>query len=979
LSQDITSSQTTTALIILAEIGEAISANLPLDTILSRIVSALTRLVPSCDSVCIAIPDATGETITIRAAANGLGNPSVQRIGWTYAVNDLPTVQTLLRTETMLYLPDTEESSLWRINPDLNNRAKAFFGIPLIMQEAVVGFLFIDFLHVDPTTEETRYAMQAFARYAAAAIDSAQQRDNLRRSEERHRLVANLTSNAIYEWVPGSTLVDWSSDVDTILGYTPGTFPRTLSGWLDTIHADDREQVRIARDAAVRDGTLFEAEYRMRRSDGAYCHIMDRAVTIAGSSHIIGAISNLTDIYNLADALINSEVRYRTIFARSLHAIFVVDKDGKVMDVNPAAETLTGRDYTQLASSSILDLAFASEIEQYEDMLDQLRSQGEFSSREMRMRKHDGSVVYVEMWGIALAKDVYELVAHDVSERQRAQALAAQRTAELIALGDLTRATAAGGDLVEMLNRALPGAMGVLEMSKGCIYLREGQNPTLRLMAQSGFDADNKPPDELPLDAIHQGRATDFSPLVRIVDQAGGMDVSLQAPLLANGIVIGLVIFSESGTRNIPFQDINLMDVVARQLEVGVENIRLLGDLEELVQERTSALMASETRYRSLIEQVPGIVYTADTIYGGLTFISSGTEDLCGLSPQDIINSPAGLLTPVNHKDLEWVREQANRAIASGEDFDAQYWITNPNTGTERWVHHRARPITTGGGKVVWLGLLTDMTRLKELDNLKNQFVATVSHELRTPLSVIKLRAATLRNYYNRLSDAERISMVERISYQTDILGTLIEDVLRLAQLDGRSTERRIEPIDVTSMGADVVEELRPSAESAGLNFHALWPDDKCIVHADASDVARIWRNLIDNAIKYTRAPGGVHIYAGYARVDTNGSVLNNPIDALTIPPECLVIPTDIHPGGWIVGVVQDTGKGISEDDQAQIFSRFFRGEAAMTNIPGTGLGLSLVKELVEDCGGRVALRSQLGQGSTFTFWLPAITDESWG
>jgi signal transduction histidine kinase len=271
------------------------------------------------------------------------------------------------------------------------------------------------------------------------------------------------------------------------------------------------------------------------------------------------------------------------------------------------------------------------------------------------------------------------------------------------------------------------------------------------------------------------------------------------------------------------------------------------------------------------------------------------------------------------------------------------------------------------------------MTRLKELDNLKNQFVATVSHELRTPLSVIKLRAATLRNYYNRLSDAERISMVERISYQTDILGTLIEDVLRLAQLDGRSTERRIEPIDVISMGTDVVEELRPSAESAGLNFDAFWPVDKCIVHADASDVARIWRNLIDNAIKYTRTPGGVHIYAGYARVDTNGSVLNNPIDALTIPPECLVVPTDIHPGGWIVGVVQDTGKGISEDDQAQIFSRFFRGEAAMTNIPGTGLGLSLVKELVEDCGGRVALRSQLGQGSTFTFWLPAITDESWG
>jgi PAS domain S-box-containing protein len=701
---------------------------------------------------------------------------------------------------------------------------------------------------------------------------------------------------------------------------------------------------------------------------------------VPGSSQIIGAISNLTDIYNLADALINSEVRYRTIFARSLHAIFVIDKNGKVMDVNPAAEMLTGRDYTELASLSLTDLAFTSEVDQYEDVLSQLRSQGEFSNREMRLRKHDGSVVYIELWGIALARDVYEVVAHDVSERQRAQALAAQRTAELIALGDLTRATAAGGDLVEMLNRALPGAMGVLEMSKGCIYLREGQKPTLRLTAQVGFQPGKTPPELLPLDAIHQGRASDLSPLVRIVDQAGGSDVSLQAPLIANGSVMGLVIFSEPGARNLMFQDINLMDVVARLLEVGVENIRLLGDLEGLVQERTSALTASETRYRSLIEQVPGIVYTAEAIYRGLTFISSGTEALCGLSPQQIMQSPEGLLTPVNPKDVDWVREQANRAVATGEDFDAQYWITDKATGAERWVHHRARPITAIGGKTLWLGLLTDMTRLKELDSLKNQFVATVSHELRTPLSVIKLRAATLRNYYNRLSDAERLSMVERISYQTEILGALIEDVLRLAQLDGRSTERRIQPVDVIGAGADVVEELRPSADTAGLDFHAVWTVEKCIVHADASDIARIWRNLIDNAIKYTNAPGWVRVFAGSAHVDAEGRVQGHADDraGLTIPPDCLVVPPGIHPGNWVVGVVQDTGKGISDDDQAQIFSRFFRGEAAMTNIPGTGLGLSLVKELVEDCGGRVALRSQLGHGSTFTFWLPAVSNESW-
>ncbi|HVO42421.1 MAG TPA: ATP-binding protein, partial [Aggregatilineales bacterium] len=77
--------------------------------------------------------------------------------------------------------------------------------------------------------------------------------------------------------------------------------------------------------------------------------------------------------------------------------------------------------------------------------------------------------------------------------------------------------------------------------------------------------------------------------------------------------------------------------------------------------------------------------------------------------------------------------------------------------------------------------------------------------------------------------------------------------------------------------------------------------------------------------------------------------------------------------GKWVVGVVRDTGKGISDKDQAQIFTRFYRGEAAATSIPGSGLGLSLVKELLDDYGGQIALFSRLEQGSTFVFWLPAL------
>src|SRR5207253_3784039 len=92
-----------------------------------------------------------------------------------------------------------------------------------------------------------------------------------------------------------------------------------------------------------------------------------------------------------------------------------------------------------------------------------------------------------------------------------------------------------------------------------------------------------------------------------------------------------------------------------------------------------------------------------------------------------------------------------------------------------------------------------------------------------------------------------------------------------------------------------------------------------------------------------------------------------------TVAIEHIVLPEYISAGTWMVGIVRDTGKGLSNYDQSHIFTRFYRGEAALTSIPGTGLGLSLVKELVDDYSGHIVLRSSLGKGSTFAFWLPTV------
>src|SRR5262249_31709474 len=149
------------------------------------------------------------------------------------------------------------------------------------------------------------------------------------------------------------------------------------------------------------------------------------------------------------------------------------------------------------------------------------------------------------------------------------------------------------------------------------------------------------------------------------------------------------------------------------------------------------------------------------------------------------------------------------------------------------------------------------------------------------------------------------------------------------------------------------------------------WSSERSDVRAEIGDITRIWRNLISNAIKYTQASGAVRIYGGTVRLDTRGKVAGS-----TLATDLLILPSAIPKGLWVVGIVQDSGKGIREADQASIFARFYRGEAARTSIPGTGLGLSLVKELLTDYGGFVAFTSRPGEGSTFNFWLRAIEQD---
>ncbi|PYJ84225.1 MAG: PAS domain-containing sensor histidine kinase [Verrucomicrobia bacterium] len=245
-----------------------------------------------------------------------------------------------------------------------------------------------------------------------------------------------------------------------------------------------------------------------------------------------------------------------------------------------------------------------------------------------------------------------------------------------------------------------------------------------------------------------------------------------------------------------------------------------------------------------------------------------------------------------------------------------------------------------GGMQQGMILVFHDLTRLKQLENTRQEFVANVSHELRTPLSMIKGYVETL---INGAKDDPNVAtrFLRTIEKHADRLTYLIEDLLTISRLESGQIVLNLQKVGLRSVAEDVMEDLQSRAGDKKVNLENQVPDD-VVVRADADRVQQVIFNLVDNAIKYGRPEGNVWINARLA-------------------------------GGEFAEVsVRDNGPGIPPDSIDRVFERFYRADKARSREQGgTGLGLSIVKHIVQSHGGEVWVESELGRGTSFFFTLP--------
>lgn len=248
-----------------------------------------------------------------------------------------------------------------------------------------------------------------------------------------------------------------------------------------------------------------------------------------------------------------------------------------------------------------------------------------------------------------------------------------------------------------------------------------------------------------------------------------------------------------------------------------------------------------------------------------------------------------------------------------------------------------------GGCLLNIIGIVRDITRFREADALKATFISVVSHELKTPVAIIRGYAETLQRPEARQNPGLVRELLGEIVEETDRLSNLVDDLLDASRLEaGGLSFTEVEAVDLEAIARDVVE--RYAAQAPGHELILDFASDFPTVDGDPARLEQVLDNLVSNAIKYSPRGGEVRVVGRFSPAE-------------------------------VTLAVQDRGVGIPLDEQRRIFERFYRVEGPETRgVSGTGLGLYLIRAIVEAHGGSIDVESRLGEGATFYVTLPRQT-----
>ena len=744
------------------------------------------------------------------------------------------------------------------------------------------------------------------------AIGGKTAHEELMQNEEEYRyLVANIP-DVIWTSAVDGRIPYISPNVERVFGFTSEEIrEKGAPLWFERIRPNDSKRIAEAFQQLFLEGQPFDVEYQVQRKDGRWIWIHDRAYQTyeRGGMHYAGGIlSDITERKAMEESLRESEERYRRLFEVESDAILIVDSDTcRILDANAAALKLYGYSHEEFPFLTVEEISAEPEKTRASIVDHQARVQLR------RHRRKDGTVFPVEIainYFVNQGRKIHVAAIRDITERQQAE--------EELRLTQFALEHASDG--VFWIN---PHGRIVYANEAACRSLGRSRD---ELTSLSVYDIDPIFPKE--------GREA----FRKNLKERGSMTFE-----------------SEHRTKQ---GRVFPVEITVNRLEFdGKEyGFTFARDITER-KRAEDAIRQSEEKFRSLLANIPAIVWTADA-EGVPIFISSSRESMTGYSPEEFCNS-LRWQEIVHPEDVQKVVGAYAAFVAGGPHFDVECRFRKKD-GQWMWIHSRAITTYEKDGRRLVNGIHSDITERKRAEEemrrakeaaeaanrAKSQFLANMSHEIRTPMNgVIGMAGLLLETELT----PEQQQYAEIVRDCGEALLAVISDILDFSKIEARKLTLEENDFDLGTVLESAAAMLAIKAFEKGLELTCeLEPGTPRLLRGDPGRVRQVLVNLLGNAVKFT-PQGEVAIKVRLESEDERMATLRF--------------------------TVSDTGIGFRQDRAAVLFEPFVQEDGSSTRrYGGTGLGLAISKQLVEMMGGRIGVESGKGEGSMF--WFTAVFEK---
>jgi PAS domain S-box-containing protein len=913
----------------LLRINRSINATLDIDAVLQRLINELVQLFAAQSASVILYDEATAEAEIITSY-----EADATFHHWRYPLTGSLAgwVAEHKRPLRVFRLTPEEWPTSWRVGEQCGappTQVSALLA-PLWRQEKVVGCLEVVWEPHHAISDNEEHLLEIVAGQAALVITNAQLYQEKERAlretqenEQRFQRLANVTSDALWDWDIIADTMWWNDGVQKLFGYAADEVESGISWWCERIHPEDRERV-IAKIHALFESseTLWSDAYRYRRADGSYAYVLDRGYVVRNEQgkplRAFGGMVDMTARRRTEEVLQESEARYRNLFEHASDGLVCFTAEGIITDVNRAFTTMLGYPREELIGRSYRQIHTPASLAAEEKRLHRIRTKEKIvRMAQVELIRRDGTILPAEVH-TRFVRDhqgnpigVLAIV-RDLTERKQAE--------ERIRL-------------YEEIVKNIPISLSIYQLED------INNDRTLRMLAANptaaqftGVPAESiagKTIDENFPGWREKGLPQTFAEVVRSGQAVELEDVSYGDDRVLQGA------FS-----------VKAFPLPNQCVGIAFDNITERKRAEE-------ALRRSEKFNASLIAQSPiGIItYTPD---GQTTSVNRAWEHMWGVTWEQVkdynlFTDPQLVDTPM-YEALKRLSKQGGETPT----FELEYDMTLSG-GRKHWASIKFYAVSDENGRITQLVCLNeDITARKQMEaalrsakdaaeaasRAKSEFLANMSHEIRTPMhGIIGMTDLALDTDLT----LEQREYLETVKTSAASLLTILNDILDFSKIAaGKLT---LDPL-AFSLRDGVGDALRPLAIRAhqkGLELNwRVAPDVPDLVVGDEGRLRQILINLVGNAIKFTE----------------QGEVV-------------VEVTADRQTGDTIRlhFAVRDTGIGIPPDKQQLIFDPFAQADGSMTRkYGGTGLGLAISSQLVKLMGGRLGVESVPGRGSTFHF-----------